>query len=91
VGTWDIYWIAVDPEYQKRSLGRALLDHVETIIRERGGRMSVLETSGRAEYLPTRGFYLKCGYTEAAVIRDYYGTGDSMVLYTKRLVSPPAG
>lgn len=83
VGTWDIYWIAVDPAYQKRSLGRALLHHVEACIRERGGRMAVLETSGREDYLPTRGFYLKCGYAEAAVIRDYYAPGDSMVLYIK--------
>ncbi len=90
MGTWDIYWIVVDPDHQKRSLGRALLSHAEACIRERGGLISVLETSGRAEYLPTRGFYLKCGYVEAAVIPDYYGTGDSMVIYTKRLAPPPA-
>jgi ribosomal protein S18 acetylase RimI-like enzyme len=85
VGTWDIYWIAVDPAYQKRSLGRALLHHAETCIRERGGLLAVLETSGRDDYLPTRGFYLKCGYDEAALIRDYYSAGDAMVIYTKRL------
>lgn len=85
LGTWDIYWIAVDPAFQKRSLGRALLHHAEACIRERGGRMAVLETSGREDYLPTRGFYLKCGYEESAVIRDYYSPGDSMVLYVKRM------
>lgn len=85
VGTWDVYWIVVDPEYQKRSLGKALLHHAEGCIRERGGRISVLETSGKADYLPTRGFYLKCGYEESAVLRDYYAPGDSMVIYTRHL------
>jgi D-alanine-D-alanine ligase-like ATP-grasp enzyme/ribosomal protein S18 acetylase RimI-like enzyme len=85
VGTWDIYWIAVDPAFQKRSLGRALLNQAEACIRERGGKLAVLETSGRDDYLPTRGFYLKCGYAEAAVIRDYYGPGDAMVIFTRQL------
>jgi D-alanine-D-alanine ligase len=86
VGTWDIYWIVVDPVYQKRSLGRALLHHAEARIRERGGQLAVLETSGKPDYLPTRGFYLKCGYEEAAVIRDYYGPDDALVIFTKKMI-----
>ncbi len=85
VGTWDIYWIVVAPEHQSRKMGRALLDYAEARIRERGGRLAVLETSGRSEYRSTRGFYLRCGYAESAVIPDYYGPGDAMVVYTKRL------
>ncbi|MFO7534158.1 MAG: GNAT family N-acetyltransferase [Kiritimatiellia bacterium] len=85
VGTWDVYWIAVDPDYQKRSLGKALLQHAESCIMERGGRISVLETSGKSDYLPTRGFYLKCGYEESAVLRDYYAPGDALVIYTRHL------
>lgn len=88
VGTWDIYWIVVAPEFQGRGLGRSLLEYAEARICERGGRVSVLETSGRSDYQSTRGFYLKCGYEESAVIRDYYGPGDSLVIYTRRLTPP---
>jgi hypothetical protein len=54
-------------------------------IAERGGRLAVVETSGRPVYDPTRGFYLNMGYREAARIADFYAAGDAKVVYTKAL------
>lgn len=85
IGTFDIYWIAVAADRQGKGLGRALLRHAESEIAARGGRLSVLETSGKKDYEPTRGFYLKCGYHEASRIADFYAPGDDKVVYVRRL------
>ena len=83
IGTYDIYWIAVAPECQRLGFGRRLLAHAEDRIRRLGGRMVIIETSGRPIYEPTRGFYFKCGYRESGRIRDFYAPGDDKVIFSK--------
>jgi len=85
VGTFDVYWIGVAPGRQGRGLGAALMAYAEGRIRERGGRMAVVETSGRAVYEPTRAFYRRLGYREAGRIPDFYAPGDDKVVYAKDL------
>ena len=84
-GTFDMYWLAVDIRCQKRGIGRALMLRAEDQIVRRGGRLVVVETSGRADYEPTRHFYLRLGYHEASRVADFYAPGDDKVTYTKRL------
>lgn len=84
-GTYDIYWIGVSSKAQGRGFGRALLEHVERIIRNIKGRVIIIETSGRPLYDSTRGFYLKTGYIEAARIPNFYDHGDARVIYSKSL------
>ena len=83
LGTFDIYWIGVDPTWQGRGIGRALTNFAEQAITERGGRLFVVETSSREAYTPTRRFYEALGYSEASRIRDFYGPGDDKVLFLK--------
>ena len=49
------------------------------------GQRIYIETSNRGQYVPTRAFYLKCGYAEDAVLREFYGPGDDKVIYVKAL------
>ena len=84
-GTYDLYWVAVAPETQGKGVGRALMAFAENAMREAGGRLSVVETSGLPNYEPTRAFYLRIGYREEARIRDYYQPGDDLVIYTRPL------
>ena len=84
-GTFDLYWIAVDPGARRGGVGRKLLAACEEDVRRLGGRLIVLETSGLPEYLPTRQFYISTGYTQEAVIRDFYKAGDDLVIFTKHL------
>lgn len=85
VGTWYLYWIAVDPVRQGTGVGRQLLAHCETEIPGRAGERLFVETSSTPHYEPTRGFYLRQGYAEAARLPDYYAAGDDMVVYWKQL------
>jgi len=83
-GTYDLYWIAVDPEAQARGIGGALLARVEAEVQARGGRMLMVETSGRPDYDRTRRFYQRQGYDRVATIDDFYAPGDDLVIYRKR-------
>jgi D-alanine-D-alanine ligase len=84
-GTFDLFWIAVDPAIRRSGVGRALLTASEQAIRRLGGRLLVLETSGLPDYAPTRKFYLATGYTQEATIKDFYKIGDDLIIFTKQL------
>jgi hypothetical protein len=45
----------------------------------------IVETSSRDDYAPTRRFYNKRGYEEAARLRDFYAPGDDRVVLSKRM------
>ena len=83
--SFDLYWIAVDKTFHGQKIGRALLEKSEELIRQAGGRQVYIETSNRHHYAPTRGFYLRCGYQQAALLRDFYAPGDDKVIYAKSL------
>ena len=48
-------------------------------------RQVYIETSNREQYAPTRGFYLRCGYRQEALLKDFYAVGDDKVIYGKVL------
>jgi len=85
LGTFDIYWLAVDPRSQGLGIGRKLMDFAEKAIKDMGGRIAIVETSGSERYIPTRAFYEKVGYKEASRVEDFYAPGDPKIIYTKVL------
>lgn len=82
---WYLYWIAVSKLSQARGIGSQLLTYAEQDIRQRDGRLLLIETSSLPYYDLTRKFYLKHGYDQAATIADFYADGDSMVVFSKRM------
>jgi ribosomal protein S18 acetylase RimI-like enzyme len=84
-GTFDLYWIAVHPDAQRAGTGSGLLTEVERRLRQRGGRLLIVETSSRPGYARTRRFYDTRGYREAARVADFYAPADDRVIYAKRL------
>ena len=89
--TFDLYWIAVDPDAQGGGSGTRLLTEVERRLHGQNARMLIVETSSRSEYAPTRHFYEKRGYAEAARVRDFYAPLDDRIIFTKRFHSPEGG
>lgn len=83
--SFDLYWIVVAPEEQRAGLGSELLAMAETAIMGLGGERIYVDTSSRGQYAPTRAFYRKAGYREAAVFEDFYAPGDGKVVFEKRL------
>lgn len=82
---FDLYWIAVDPKLHRSGVGRALLRAAETEIKQRAGRMILVDTGGKASYAPTRRFYDRAGYVEIARVPDFFAVGDDRVIYARRL------
>lgn len=84
--SYDLYWIAVDPECQGSGIGRILLSMTEDRIKKSGGLQLYSETSSRKQYDPTRKFYSKCGYKKGAYFKDFYYQGDGKVIFYKTFV-----
>ena len=84
-GVYDLYWIAVDPNARRKSVGRKLLTACEDAVRAEGGRMVIVETSGTAEYESTREFYVRTGYVNEATIKDFYQPGADLKIFVKRV------
>ncbi|MEN6405003.1 MAG: GNAT family N-acetyltransferase [Thermoguttaceae bacterium] len=83
--SYDLYWIAVDKSLQGRKIGQTLLERTEQLVFTEGGRHVYAETSNRPDYAPTRGFYLRCGYAQEALLKDFYAAGDDKVIFGKAL------
>lgn len=84
-GTFDIYWLGVSRTRQGSGIGRQLMEFAEQQIRERGGRLAVVETAGRAAYEATRAFYQRIGYVEASRLPEFYAPHDDKIVYLKKL------
>ncbi|MEL6930843.1 MAG: GNAT family N-acetyltransferase, partial [Cyanobacteria bacterium J06600_6] len=85
-GTWNLYLIAVHPEYQGQGIGTAIIGHVEQMLISRGQRILLVETSGLDSFAKTRSFYKRCGYEEEARIREFYDVGEDKIVFRKSLV-----
>jgi len=84
--SYDLYWIAVHPDFQGQGLGRWLITEAENRIKASGGTQIYLDTSQRVQYGGSRLFYESCGYHPEAVLKDFYAAGDSKAIYSKSLV-----
>ena len=83
VGSYDLYWIVVDPSAQGKGLGRRLLAEVERRVRDAGGRRMYAETSSIEQYAPTRAFYERCGFRIEAELRHFYRPDDHKLIFGK--------
>lgn len=81
--SYDLYWIAVQPEYQGRGLGRMILMEAERRIKAAGGLRVYVDTSQRGQYASTRAFYENMGYHLETVLVDFYEPGDGKAIYCK--------
>jgi ribosomal protein S18 acetylase RimI-like enzyme len=88
-GSFDLYWIAVAPEEQRKGLGIQVFTRAEAAMRKAGAKHIYVDTSSSDRYAGTRGFYQRMGFEEEARLPDFYGPGDGKAIYVKGLSPSP--
>lgn len=81
--SYDIYWIAVDPLFQKQGLGKIIINETEKRIGKQGGKRIYIDTSDSAKYRKTFSFYKNCGYRLVSLLEDFYKDGDGKAVFMK--------
>jgi N-acetylglutamate synthase-like GNAT family acetyltransferase len=83
-GTWNMLAIAVRPSKQGSGRGGAIVRQLENLLRERGHRVLIADTSGKEEFARTRAFYRNAAtrrrpvfatFGRKATIRSFSGSG----------------
>jgi ribosomal protein S18 acetylase RimI-like enzyme len=59
--------------------------HIECVLRERGERLLLVETSSLPQYEGARRLYCGCGFVQEARIRDFYQANEDKIVFWKRL------
>lgn len=85
-GSFDLYWIVVDPQYYGIKIGSKLLSFLEEEIQTLNGRMILIDTSSLPTYERARRFYQNKGYKEIARIPDFYWPGNDRITYCKKII-----
>lgn len=85
---WDIYWVVINPDFQRQGLARQLLKEAEQKMREilpQGDPIIRIETSSRDEYNGARSLYLSRQYIKVCEIPHFYKKNDSLVIFSKHV------
>lgn len=79
----EVLTFAVRPEARRTGLGRALLETGMMLLAAQGATALLLEVA--EENAAALALYGACGFTRAAIRRDYYGTGRDALLLRRQL------
>ena len=63
--------IGVDPDYQRRGIGRRLTAFAVEHMARQGMDIAVVETGGDPGHAPARGLYDECGFTLLPIARYF--------------------
>lgn len=85
-GTYDLYWIVVEPCFHGKGIGKTLVKHLENVLKKTDCRMLFTETSSKPDYAKTRFFYERNGFFETARLKDFYRSGDDKIIYCKNII-----
>ena len=87
IGEIDLTAIAVEPAWESRGVGRALLRHVEQVARgaAAAGRPASVRLTVAEDNLRARGLFEAVGYRLVAGKEDRYSGGQGSVMLRKTL------
>ncbi len=82
-GAMEILSVAVDPDYQNKGYGRQMMEFAERQALENGRKKTILVTNNKNQ--PAIAFYKGIGYNAVREIANYYGDGETRILFEKIL------
>lgn len=84
-GTYNLLAIGVSEHYQRKGIAKEMMSYIEHELRGKDGRLLIVETSSDAAQAGARKLYQKIGYTQEAVIRDFWNDGEDKIVFWKKL------
>jgi ribosomal protein S18 acetylase RimI-like enzyme len=67
----EIYMIAVDPDFQRRGIGAALMEFALASMRDAGMSVAMVETGGDSGHAPARSLYEQQGFRLLPIARYF--------------------
>jgi ribosomal protein S18 acetylase RimI-like enzyme len=83
---WNLLAIGVTPSQQRKGIAFSLTVNLENVLRERGQRLLIVDTSSTEPFAAARSLYLRLGYEQEARIRDFWADGDDKITFRKPLI-----
>jgi ribosomal protein S18 acetylase RimI-like enzyme len=77
--------IGVTQDAQRSGVATEMMSYIEHQLKQKAGRILIVETSSDDAQIGARKFYKKIGYTQAAVIKDFWSDGEDKIVFWKRL------
>jgi ribosomal protein S18 acetylase RimI-like enzyme len=84
-GTYNLLAIGVSQDSQRNGVATEMMNYIEQLLRLKEGRILIVETSSDDAQIGARKFYEKIGYTQMAVIKDFWNDGEDKIVFWKRL------
>jgi ribosomal protein S18 acetylase RimI-like enzyme len=84
-GTYNLLAIGVSQDLQRTGIASQMMNYIEQLLKQKDGRILIVETSSDDAQIGARNFYKKIGYTQAAVIKDFWKDGEDKIVFWKKL------
>lgn len=84
-GTYNLLAIGVSQNVQRKGIATQMMSYIEQLLKYKEGRILIVETSSDDAQIGARQFYNKIGYTQAAVIKDFWKDGEDKIVFWKRI------
>jgi ribosomal protein S18 acetylase RimI-like enzyme len=84
-GTYNLLAIGVSQNAQRSGVGTEMMTYIEQQLKQKGGRILIVETSSDDAQIGARKFYNKIGYTQMAIIKDFWNEGEDKIVFWKKL------
>lgn len=84
-GTYNLLAIGVSREAQRQGIAGKMMKYLEALLKQKNGRLLLVETSSDSAQHAARQFYQNIGYVQAAVIKDFWKEGEDKIVFCKKL------
>ncbi|MGZ4036335.1 MAG: GNAT family N-acetyltransferase [Bacteroidia bacterium] len=84
-GTYNLLAIGVSQDSQRKGIAVEMMKYIEQLLKNKDGRILIVETSSDDAQIGARNFYKKNGYTQEAIIRDFWKQGEDKIVFWKKL------
>ncbi len=84
-GTYNLLAIGVSQDTQRNGVATEMMTYIEQQLKQKDGRILIVETSSDDAQIGARKFYEKIGYNQMAVIKDFWNEGEDKIVFWKKL------